>query len=212
MPGKTPYTKLSELQNAETSAWGRAIVAVLASESKSVASAEDVRNRQADHDAPVPADNEPDELACTFCDAVIAGARWDKEPMRAHMVKVHSWVRLDDGSVIAKKDPLKDTTKRAVADGSDPAGDAGLAPDGRTSDTADPGDGAHSHDVGRTEPETAHVKDGSGDGDLPPEPDPSVFSNPDAAKLVDGLGLEDAEQGREKGAMAEARRALESVK
>lgn len=48
-PGKTPYTKDSELMNAETSAWGRAIVAVLASESKSVASAEDVRNRQADH-------------------------------------------------------------------------------------------------------------------------------------------------------------------
>lgn len=47
-PGKTSYTKDSELQNAETSAWGRAIVAVLASESKSVASAEDVRNRQAD--------------------------------------------------------------------------------------------------------------------------------------------------------------------
>lgn len=47
-PGGTPYTKDSELQNAETSAWGRAIVAVLASESKAVASAEDVRNRQAD--------------------------------------------------------------------------------------------------------------------------------------------------------------------
>ena len=48
-PGRTPFTKDSELQNAETSAWGRAIVAVLASESKAVANAEDVRNRQADH-------------------------------------------------------------------------------------------------------------------------------------------------------------------
>ncbi len=47
-PGTTPYTKNSELQNAETSAWGRAIVAALASESKAVASAEDVRNRAAD--------------------------------------------------------------------------------------------------------------------------------------------------------------------
>lgn len=60
VPGKTPYTKLSELQNAETSAWGRAIVAVLASESKSVASAEDVRNRQADHQTRDP---EPPPLA-----------------------------------------------------------------------------------------------------------------------------------------------------
>lgn len=47
-PGRTPYTKDSELQNAETSAWGRAIVAALASESKAVASAEDVRNRRAE--------------------------------------------------------------------------------------------------------------------------------------------------------------------
>lgn len=54
VPGRTPYTKLSELQNAETSAWGRAIVASLASESKSVASAEDVRNRRADHEAKPP--------------------------------------------------------------------------------------------------------------------------------------------------------------
>lgn len=50
IPGKTPYTRDSEMQNAETSAWGRAIVAVLASESKSIASAEDVRNRRADQD------------------------------------------------------------------------------------------------------------------------------------------------------------------
>jgi hypothetical protein len=50
VPGTTPYTKNSELQNAETSAWGRAIVAALASESKSIASAEDVRNRQGDTD------------------------------------------------------------------------------------------------------------------------------------------------------------------
>lgn len=59
-PGKTPYTKDSELQNAETSAWGRAIVAALASESKSVASAEDVRNRQADNQVqPVERFNAP---------------------------------------------------------------------------------------------------------------------------------------------------------
>lgn len=48
-PGKTPYTKGSELMNAETSAWGRAIVAVGAADtSKSVASATEVRNRQAE--------------------------------------------------------------------------------------------------------------------------------------------------------------------
>lgn len=46
IPGKTPYTKDSELQNAETSAWGRAIVASGASRAKKIASYEEVRNRQ----------------------------------------------------------------------------------------------------------------------------------------------------------------------
>ncbi|MBT2266398.1 hypothetical protein [Rhodococcus erythropolis] len=52
-PGKTPYTKGSELMNAETSAWGRAIVAALAADTKrGIASAEEVRNRQAERDVP----------------------------------------------------------------------------------------------------------------------------------------------------------------
>lgn len=55
-PGLTPYTKNSELQNAETSAWGRAIVAALRSESKAVASATDVRNRQSESEAAPLAD------------------------------------------------------------------------------------------------------------------------------------------------------------
>jgi hypothetical protein len=58
-PGTTPYTKNSELQNAETSAWGRAIIAALASESRSIASAEDVRNRQAEASVPPPTPLEP---------------------------------------------------------------------------------------------------------------------------------------------------------
>jgi hypothetical protein len=45
IPGKTPYTKDSEVMNAETSAWGRAIVAA-GIPSKKIASAEEVRNRQ----------------------------------------------------------------------------------------------------------------------------------------------------------------------
>lgn len=52
-PGRTPYTKGSELQNAETSAWGRAIVAVGAADTKrGIASSEEVRNRQAERDQP----------------------------------------------------------------------------------------------------------------------------------------------------------------
>lgn len=52
VPGKTPYTRQSELQNAETSAWGRAIVAALAADTrKGISSAEEVRNRRADAEA-----------------------------------------------------------------------------------------------------------------------------------------------------------------
>lgn len=46
-PGKTNYTRDSELMNAETSAWGRAIVAALAAGTQKIASLEEVRNRQA---------------------------------------------------------------------------------------------------------------------------------------------------------------------
>jgi len=54
-PGRTPYTLGSELMNAETSAWGRAIVAALASDSKKgISSREEVRNRRAEQDDDVP--------------------------------------------------------------------------------------------------------------------------------------------------------------
>jgi hypothetical protein len=47
IPGKTPYTKDSEWANGETSAWGRAIVAVLAADTrKGVASRDEVQARQ----------------------------------------------------------------------------------------------------------------------------------------------------------------------
>ena len=56
VPGATPYTRNSELQNAETSAWGRAIIAVGASDAQKVASANEVRNRQAEQDIPAGPD------------------------------------------------------------------------------------------------------------------------------------------------------------
>lgn len=47
VPGPTNFTRDSELQNAETAAWGRAMVAALAVDSrKGVASADEVRARQ----------------------------------------------------------------------------------------------------------------------------------------------------------------------
>ena len=55
IPGKTPYTRDSELQNAETAAWGRAVIAVGAGDSKRpIASREEVRNRTATEDDATP--------------------------------------------------------------------------------------------------------------------------------------------------------------
>ena len=55
IPGRTPYTKGSELMNAETSAWGRACIAA-GIPSKKIASFEEVRNRQQPQEktSPVP--------------------------------------------------------------------------------------------------------------------------------------------------------------
>jgi hypothetical protein len=62
MPGRTPYTRESELMNAETSAWGRALIAVGAADAKrGIATANEVRNRQylSQDDAwPTPAQGE----------------------------------------------------------------------------------------------------------------------------------------------------------
>jgi hypothetical protein len=47
VPGPTNFTRDSEVQNAETAAWGRAMVAALAVDTKQgIASSQEVRNRQ----------------------------------------------------------------------------------------------------------------------------------------------------------------------
>jgi hypothetical protein len=46
IPGASPYTRGSEVMVAETSAWGRAMIASLAVESQRIASKQEVKNRQ----------------------------------------------------------------------------------------------------------------------------------------------------------------------
>ena len=52
IPGKTPYTRGSEIENCETSAWGRAIAALGFEVKRGIATAEEVRNKS---NAPAPA-------------------------------------------------------------------------------------------------------------------------------------------------------------
>lgn len=77
VPGKTNFTRDSELQNAETAAWGRAIVAALAGDTKkSIASAEEVRNRHITTDTGWVADI---EAAITAVDSTASGnAVWGR--------------------------------------------------------------------------------------------------------------------------------------
>lgn len=48
LPGTTPYTKGSEVENAETSAWGRAIASLGILVDRSIASAQEVRDKSGD--------------------------------------------------------------------------------------------------------------------------------------------------------------------
>src|SRR5215469_5667447 len=80
-PGRTPYTRGSELMNAETSAWGRAIIAVLAADSrKGIASREEVRNRAAERDS------KPDY------DERVAAGRMSRSQAREHAALVRETV------------------------------------------------------------------------------------------------------------------------
>lgn len=81
-PGPTQFTRDSELQNAETSAWGRAIIATLAADaSKGVASGEEIRNRNAE---PLPPPPQPISLAEEINEVDEAGApRFSREQKKA---------------------------------------------------------------------------------------------------------------------------------
>jgi hypothetical protein len=55
IPGSTPYTRGSELQNAETAAWGRAIVATLAADTnKGIATKEEITVQSERNNNPNP--------------------------------------------------------------------------------------------------------------------------------------------------------------
>jgi hypothetical protein len=72
IPGPTPFTRDSEAMNAETAAWGRAIVAV-GIPSKKIASSDEVRARSGGDAAPPARSNG-------------AGKRTDKQNKKLHVV------------------------------------------------------------------------------------------------------------------------------
>lgn len=59
IPGFTPYTKGSELENAETSAWGRALAALGFEVKRGIASANEIANKRTEPPLPAPASPKP---------------------------------------------------------------------------------------------------------------------------------------------------------
>ena len=62
VPGKTAFTKGSELMNAETSAWGRAMAALGIATKKGIATGHEVRMAKARQEAPPQAPESPDPI------------------------------------------------------------------------------------------------------------------------------------------------------
>lgn len=107
VPGPTKFTRDSEVQNAETAAWGRAIVAALAADTTTgVASREEVRNR-----SDSPADRSPQDsaereaLAVEWVDA-LANAK-SLPDLQAQWEKAGAAGVTGDPRVIAAKDKQK---------------------------------------------------------------------------------------------------------
>jgi hypothetical protein len=91
VPGPTQFTRDSEVQNAETAAWGRAIVASLAADTKKgIASAEEVRNRQVES-----APSASDEILGQITDGVAMLQPDEKAAFRAWW-KERKFPKLED--------------------------------------------------------------------------------------------------------------------
>lgn len=116
IPGPTNFTRDSELQNAETAAWGRAMVAALAVDTrKGIASSEEVRNRQTEK---APAEKAPEPRVYT--DAEVATAsEWidavadinDIDALKKIWAEQSAFIDVPVG-----KDTLKAAINRKVAD------------------------------------------------------------------------------------------------
>jgi hypothetical protein len=76
VPGTSNFKRDSEVMNAETSAWGRAIIAVLAADTKRIASANEVNARIGQKNPVKPVDG-------LLADAHLAYEKGDLEALRA---------------------------------------------------------------------------------------------------------------------------------
>ena len=107
IPGSTPFTRGSEIENAETSAWGRAIAALGFEVKEGIATAEEVRNAQARQ----PAQNAPQRPAPRPVAPTPAPAQ--REPQRAATAPVQN---LQPMTMREAMEALEGVEKRVIGD------------------------------------------------------------------------------------------------
>lgn len=126
VPGLTPYTKNSELMNAETSAWGRALAALGFKVDKGIASANEVRNRSGnDNPDHAPAASPKQKGLITRCCN-------DHAINAAEKAKLYEWAG-GEPFTIPKASKLIELLKEAE-DHADVLKRAGIEPEGTNAD------------------------------------------------------------------------------
>jgi hypothetical protein len=125
IPGRTPYTRDSEVQNAETAAWGRAIVAVLAADTRrGVASAEEVRNAQERREAPPQQVGPPPTYDELRTDAEMAPSNDALNSVAYRARNTHAAGHLTDQQLDALKQVVTARRANLAAQPALPTGDA----------------------------------------------------------------------------------------
>lgn len=123
-PGPTTYTRDSELQNAETSAWGRAIVAALAADTRrGIASANEVRNRSGNGNGAPPQATDKQRLVAECQKRSIPATKANMDAIAAEWAKVDG-----SGADPARENPAGPETGDDSAASSDASSPETLPP------------------------------------------------------------------------------------
>jgi len=108
-PGPTPYTRDSELMNAQTSAWGRAIVAIGLTANRKIASRQEVQARSVKG----PALATPEDVAAMRAAAKdLSGPQVQRALTSCHVGGVSSYTQIERSKVAAVVKALSEV-KRA---------------------------------------------------------------------------------------------------
>jgi hypothetical protein len=108
IPGKTTFTRGSEIENAETSAWGRAIAALGFEVKRGIASHEEVRNKQPEQRGPAKAAPTPNAAPVQYRRGELAGL------MKQHSLDVDAVEAIADRLGITERPMSNESMDRLI--------------------------------------------------------------------------------------------------